>query len=277
MHEGEVTEEVFKSAVTIVQNMPKDGEITISNAEKLEFYGLFKQATLGQCRGSRPSIFNIVERYKWDAWSAVGNLNPKEAQETYVIKLRSVMDKVFKEREINELMQDERWSKIREMVRPHFANIGRPLDNQPPKALNQNNAQSSKVEQRKTEATLSTDEEDHVEEYADACDSPPIIIEPNGFSVSVAPVDPTPNNIRTEVVSYVQSTTQVVLQQIQILSNTLQKQNAVIQKFIEFMKSRQASNVISWPFLLLLFIWPIVVQLAIPLFLQAKLMYISTN
>ncbi len=34
----------------------------------LKFYGYFKQATEGECKKSRPSMFNVVERAKWDAW-----------------------------------------------------------------------------------------------------------------------------------------------------------------------------------------------------------------
>jgi predicted alternative tryptophan synthase beta-subunit len=45
------------------------------------------------------------------------------------------MDKVFEKHDINELMQNERWSKIREMVRPHFKQIGRPLAE--PKEVNE--------------------------------------------------------------------------------------------------------------------------------------------
>jgi predicted alternative tryptophan synthase beta-subunit len=73
-------------------------------------------------------VWNLVERYKWDAWAALGSLNPKEAQQTYVTKLRRVMDKVFEKHNINELMQNERWAQIREMVTPHFEKIGRPLN-----------------------------------------------------------------------------------------------------------------------------------------------------
>lgn len=189
----------------------------------MRFYALFKQATFGQCKGNRPPFWNLIERYKWyafklanytlfrDAWSSLGTLDPNKAREEYVIKLREAMDKVFENYDVNEMMQNKRWSEIRSIVEPHFERIGRPL----PK----NEIETS---------ALSTDEE-----YADAPDSP-VIIE----TFKLAPNDPVINNgLKTELVSYVQSTTQAVLQQLQILSNTLQKQNAVIHKFINFMVS----------------------------------------
>lgn len=41
------------------------GEVQLSNDQKLEFYALFKQATIGQCNTIRPTMWNVVERYKW--------------------------------------------------------------------------------------------------------------------------------------------------------------------------------------------------------------------
>ena len=42
----------------------------LSNEEKLEFYGLFKQATVGDVNTDRPGMFDMKGKAKWDAWKA---------------------------------------------------------------------------------------------------------------------------------------------------------------------------------------------------------------
>ncbi|KAF9455129.1 ankyrin [Macrolepiota fuliginosa MF-IS2] len=45
----------------------------VSNTIKLELYGLFKYVTAGPTpTSSRPSIFDMTGRAKWDAWNAAG-------------------------------------------------------------------------------------------------------------------------------------------------------------------------------------------------------------
>jgi len=61
-------EDQFKAACDAIQNLPKNGPFQPSNEMLLKFYGYFKQATSGPCKTSRPSMFKVVERAKWDAW-----------------------------------------------------------------------------------------------------------------------------------------------------------------------------------------------------------------
>jgi diazepam-binding inhibitor (GABA receptor modulating acyl-CoA-binding protein) len=51
--------------------------------EKLRFYGLYKQATVGKCNTSRPWAVQFVECAKWDAWNKLGNMSKNEAKEKY--------------------------------------------------------------------------------------------------------------------------------------------------------------------------------------------------
>lgn len=55
-----------------------------SNEDKLAFYSLYKQATLGQVSGSRPSMFDVVGRAKYDAWAAHGAMSKEDAAAEYV-------------------------------------------------------------------------------------------------------------------------------------------------------------------------------------------------
>jgi diazepam-binding inhibitor (GABA receptor modulator, acyl-CoA-binding protein) len=46
----------FDEAVKIVGSMPKDGPVQPTQDDQLKFYGLFKQATIGDVNTSRPGM-----------------------------------------------------------------------------------------------------------------------------------------------------------------------------------------------------------------------------
>lgn len=87
-------EEVFNSAVSIVQNLPKDGKVKPSDGLKLKLYALFKQATHGPNDTPKPIFYKVVEVYKWNAWSRLGDMPKEEAMRNYIEKLRQVMDTI---------------------------------------------------------------------------------------------------------------------------------------------------------------------------------------
>jgi acyl-CoA-binding protein len=55
-----------------------------SNDQLLQLYSLYKQATEGDARGSRPGMLDLVSRAKWDAWAARRGTPPDEARRMYV-------------------------------------------------------------------------------------------------------------------------------------------------------------------------------------------------
>ncbi|CCE65254.1 hypothetical protein TPHA_0K01200 [Tetrapisispora phaffii CBS 4417] len=53
--------------------------------EMLKLYGLYKQATVGDnTNASRPSMFNMKDRYKWDAWEALKGKSQEDAESEYI-------------------------------------------------------------------------------------------------------------------------------------------------------------------------------------------------
>ena len=54
-----------------------------SNEELLSLYAHYKQATDGDVKGSRPGVFSIKERAKWDAWAELKGLGKDQAMEKY--------------------------------------------------------------------------------------------------------------------------------------------------------------------------------------------------
>jgi acyl-CoA-binding protein len=84
-------EQRFQKAVSLVQTSSSSaddssmGSTQPSNEEKLRFYGLFKQATVGPADlAKKPSWYDVVARAKFDAWNSYRNLSKDEAKEEYI-------------------------------------------------------------------------------------------------------------------------------------------------------------------------------------------------
>jgi len=72
---------LFEKAAAYVATPACDGA---TNDQKLQLYGLFKQATKGDAVGPRPGMFEAVKRAKYDAWAKETGLPPDEARRRYV-------------------------------------------------------------------------------------------------------------------------------------------------------------------------------------------------
>jgi acyl-CoA-binding protein len=51
---------------------------------KLDAYKYYKQGIQGKCNISKPSIFNIKESAKWNAWNSIIDMSQEEAVEKYI-------------------------------------------------------------------------------------------------------------------------------------------------------------------------------------------------
>ncbi|CAN6899732.1 unnamed protein product [Brassica oleracea] len=63
-----------------------------SNEDLLILYGLYKQATVGPVTTSRPGMFSMKERAKWDAWKALEGKSTDEAMSDYVTKVKQLLE-----------------------------------------------------------------------------------------------------------------------------------------------------------------------------------------
>ncbi|XP_011075184.1 acyl-CoA-binding protein [Sesamum indicum] len=77
-------EEYAEKAKTLPENT--------TNENKLILYGLFKQATVGNVNTSRPGIFNMRDRAKWDAWKTVEGKSQEEAMSDYITKVKQLLE-----------------------------------------------------------------------------------------------------------------------------------------------------------------------------------------
>jgi diazepam-binding inhibitor (GABA receptor modulating acyl-CoA-binding protein) len=70
----------FEDAAENVKNLPQKP----NDDEMLKLYGLYKQATLGDCNTERPGFWSPVNRAKWDSWNGYRNWTCDKAKEDYV-------------------------------------------------------------------------------------------------------------------------------------------------------------------------------------------------
>ncbi|KAK0521007.1 acyl-CoA-binding protein (ACBP)/diazepam binding inhibitor (DBI)/endozepine (EP) [Tilletia horrida] len=83
----------FDKAVSLVQGMPKDGPVQPSTSEQLVFYGLFKQATVGDVNTTRPGMLDFTGKAKWDAWNSHKGKSADDAKAEYVQALIDMLEK----------------------------------------------------------------------------------------------------------------------------------------------------------------------------------------
>ncbi|KAF8425620.1 putative acyl-coA-binding protein [Tirmania nivea] len=70
----------FETAAAEVQNLkskPTDDEL-------LKLYGLYKQATIGDNDTSKPGMFDLKGKYKWQAWVDLKGTSQEEAEKSYI-------------------------------------------------------------------------------------------------------------------------------------------------------------------------------------------------
>uniref|UniRef100_A0A6N2K4H0 ACB domain-containing protein n=1 Tax=Salix viminalis TaxID=40686 RepID=A0A6N2K4H0_SALVM len=81
-------QEEFEEHAEKAKTLPEN----TTNENKLILYGLFKQATVGPVNTSRPGIFNMRDRGKWDAWKAVEVKSKDEAMSDYITKVKQLLE-----------------------------------------------------------------------------------------------------------------------------------------------------------------------------------------
>ncbi|KAK3029762.1 hypothetical protein RJ639_038039, partial [Escallonia herrerae] len=80
--------EEFEEYAAKAKTLPQ----TTTNEDLLIIYGLYKQATVGPVNTSRPGIFNMRDRAKWDAWKAVEGKSNEEAMNDYITKVKTMLE-----------------------------------------------------------------------------------------------------------------------------------------------------------------------------------------
>ncbi|KAK4698886.1 hypothetical protein P7C70_g7383, partial [Phenoliferia sp. Uapishka_3] len=81
----------FERAVDIIQSLPRNGPIQTNYDDKLLLYSVYKQATEGDVKTSRPGMLDILGRAKWDAWNKKKGVSEDDAKRHYVEGLVKIL------------------------------------------------------------------------------------------------------------------------------------------------------------------------------------------
>jgi acyl-CoA-binding protein len=79
-------DDAFGQASEAATKLPSDP----GNEAKLSLYALFKQATVGDVSGKKPSRFDLVGRAKYEAWEKLAGTSSDDAKQRYVDLVRSL-------------------------------------------------------------------------------------------------------------------------------------------------------------------------------------------
>ena len=89
--EYEAFNDLFEHCASAVEKLSL--EKALEQSDLLEFYGLFKQAKVGDADDSQaPSIFDVRAKSKFQAWRENQGLTPEQAQKFYICKYASLSE-----------------------------------------------------------------------------------------------------------------------------------------------------------------------------------------
>lgn len=81
----------FKRAVSIIASLPPASSVQPSNNDKLILYGLYKQATVGDCSGPKPAFWDVVSKAKWESWVKLSGTASEHAKGEYISMLTRLL------------------------------------------------------------------------------------------------------------------------------------------------------------------------------------------
>ncbi|XP_077406019.1 acyl-CoA-binding domain-containing protein 4 isoform X3 [Vanacampus margaritifer] len=148
----------FQAAVNVIHKLPKKGSYQPSYDVMLRFYGLYKQAMFGPCAVPRPGFWDPVGRYKWDAWSRLGDMSCTSAMAAYVDEMKKVAQEV-----IDSLPMNEKNASLFHHFEPLYAVIV-DMPRPPETLLNLRKVCESSVLTSKSDCDIFCDSVDSVEE-----------------------------------------------------------------------------------------------------------------
>ena len=74
----------FEALVAKIRALPADGPTQPSQRLKLRLYGLYRQAKDGDVQGDKPGAFDLVAKFKYDAWANCEGMSRDAAMKQYV-------------------------------------------------------------------------------------------------------------------------------------------------------------------------------------------------
>lgn len=85
--EGTELDKAFGKAASFLEKLVLNPSSKIPNDVKLQFYGLYKQATEGPCSSPQPPAYRLSTRAKWNSWKNLGDISLEESMQRYITLL----------------------------------------------------------------------------------------------------------------------------------------------------------------------------------------------
>lgn len=79
----------FEKAVEDVKQL----SVKPTDEELLDLYRYFKQASVGDCNTTRPGMFDLKGKYKWDAWNGLKGTSKEDAEKKYITIVENLLSK----------------------------------------------------------------------------------------------------------------------------------------------------------------------------------------
>jgi diazepam-binding inhibitor (GABA receptor modulator, acyl-CoA-binding protein) len=76
----------FSNAVKDALKLPRRPD----NDTLLRLYALFKQATDGDVKGTKPGLLDLKGRKKFEAWTSVKGMSRQDAQKNYIALVKEL-------------------------------------------------------------------------------------------------------------------------------------------------------------------------------------------
>lgn len=78
--------EQYSNEIKKIKNKPSDSDLLI-------LYGLYKQATIGNCNTNKPGFLDFKGKSKWESWNNYKGKNQEEAMKLYIEKAKELIEK----------------------------------------------------------------------------------------------------------------------------------------------------------------------------------------
>jgi diazepam-binding inhibitor (GABA receptor modulator, acyl-CoA-binding protein) len=82
--EEEIPEDAMRDMFDITAQFISESKIAASDELKLQLYGYYKQATVGDCNTVKPGLLDFVGKAKWDAWNRAKGMSTVKAMQNYI-------------------------------------------------------------------------------------------------------------------------------------------------------------------------------------------------
>merc|ERR1712055_943306 len=75
------------------ESFSKEINQTLTNDDLKEVYGLYKQASEGDCNTARPGMLDLKGKAKWDSWNSKKGMTKEDAMNKYIELVKQLFEK----------------------------------------------------------------------------------------------------------------------------------------------------------------------------------------